>query len=168
MLREWNGTRGKIDEDVAVPHRHGDRVQRIVGLAEALDFFHVRRIGQRAIKSVGPCVILALNSPGELTLFILAQQRAAMTADIVERANVCLLVARDDHAGIAELPEEIIARVRDLAGASGAEPHVKVDGLHLTLEPCRISVITLRQRHSFRSGDFGTSVGIRRGHLGLF
>src|SRR5262249_5805804 len=113
-------------------------------------------------------VVLALDAPGKLTLFILAEQRAAMPADIVEGANNILLVARDDDAGIAEIPDEIVARVRDLLRPSGTQPHVKVDGLHLTLEPCRVSVITLWQGHRFSSGDCGTRVGIKRGHLGLF
>src|SRR5437899_5498015 len=111
MLLKWNGASGKVDKDVPVPQRNGDRVQRIVGLAKALDFFHVRRIGQRAVKPVSPCVVLALDASGELALFILAQQRAAMTADIVEGANNVLLVARDDDAGIAEVPDEIVACV---------------------------------------------------------
>ena len=43
MLVEWNRVRRKIDKDMAVPDRGGDGVQRIVGFAEALHFFHVRR-----------------------------------------------------------------------------------------------------------------------------
>ncbi len=73
---------------------------------------------------------------------------------------IAFFVARDDHAGIGKLAQKIIARFGNLAGASSAEPHVKVDGFHLALEPCRISVITLRQRHGFRDGDFRASVGI--------
>ncbi len=76
---------------MSVPLSGSDGVQRIIGFAEALDFFHVRRIGQRAVEFVGPGVILALNAAGEFAFFLLAQHGAAMAADIVERADDCLL-----------------------------------------------------------------------------
>src|SRR5215467_5321869 len=104
MLLKRNWTRGKIDEDMSIPHRGSNGIQRIIGFAEALHFFHVRRIGQRAIKFIGPCVILALNAAGKLAFFLLAEHGAAMPADIVESANIVLVVARDDYAGVGELP----------------------------------------------------------------
>ena len=100
---EWKRPRRKIDEDVPVPLSDGDGIQRIVGFAKALHFFHVRRIGQRAVEFISPCVILALNAAGKLAFFLLAEHGAAMAADIVERADVALFIARNDHAGIGKL-----------------------------------------------------------------
>src|ERR1700704_5777306 len=158
MLLEWKGMSGKIDEDVAVPHSSGNCIQRIVGFAKALYFFHVRRAGQRSVKFVCPGVILALNTSGKPAFCLLAQHCAAMAANIVKSADVVLLVARDDHTGVGELAQEIIAGAGNLAGASGAEPHIKVDGFHFALEPSRISVITLRQRAGLRDRNFWASV----------
>src|SRR5579864_664463 len=122
-----------------VPFSGRDGVQRIVGLAEALHFFHVRRLGQCAIELVGPGVILALNASRELAFFLLAEHGAAMATDVVESSDVAVVIARDDHAGICKLTQKIISRIGNLAGSSGAEPHVKMDCLHLALEPCWIS-----------------------------
>ena len=62
---------------------------------------------------------------------------------------------------VGKLAQKIVARIGNLAGAPGTEPHVKMDGFHLTLEPRRIIVITLRQRHGFRDRDFRPRIGIR-------
>src|SRR6266853_567620 len=164
VLLEGQGTRGEVDEDVAVPYGGGDCVQWIVGFAKALNFFHVRRIGQRAVEFVSPGVILALDTPGELAFLLLAQHSSAMTANVVEGANASLLVACDDDTRVSKLAEKIISRFANLAGSSGAEPHVKVDGFHLALEPGRIGVITLRQSSGFRSRELRTRIGISHGH----
>src|SRR5690242_11681600 len=103
----------------------------------------MRRVGQRAIQPVGPGMILALNSPGELPFLILAQQRAAMAADIVKSANISPLVPRDDDAGVGDAAHEVVAGIGNLGGAPGAKPHIKVNSLHLALEPLRIGVIAL-------------------------
>jgi len=79
--------RRKIDEDVPVPLSTSDCVEWIVSLTKALHFFHVRSVGQRAIKLVGPGVILALNPSSELAFFLLAEHGAAMAADVVECAD---------------------------------------------------------------------------------
>src|SRR5258708_1227653 len=84
MLLERNWMGRKIDEDVAIPHRRGNCVQRIIGFTEALHLFHVRRIGQSSVKLISPCVILALNASCKFSLLLLAQHGAAMPADIVE------------------------------------------------------------------------------------
>src|SRR6478735_520626 len=78
MLLKRNWARRKIDENMPVPNRRGNCVERIVGLMEALDFFHVWCVGQRAIEFVSPCVILALNATGKFAFFLLAQHGAAM------------------------------------------------------------------------------------------
>ena len=154
MLVEWNRMSREIDKDVAVPNGGSYGVQRIVRFAKALNFLHMRRAGQRAVKFVSPGVILALNSSSELAFSLLAQHGAAMSAHIVEGANIALVVACDDHAGIGDLADEIVTRLGNLAGASGTEPHIEMDGVHLALEPRRISIVALRQRTGFRDCNF--------------
>src|ERR1041385_3710892 len=115
---------------MSVPFSDSNCVQRIVGFAKPLDFFHVRRVGQRAIEFVSPCVILALNATSELAFFLLAEHGAAMTADIVKCPDIALLVARDNYAGIGDLAKKVITGLRNLCGASRTEPHVEMDGFH--------------------------------------
>src|SRR6185437_375487 len=95
MLFEGNRMRRKIDEDMAVPNRGGDCVQRIVGFAEALYFFHMRRVGQCAVELIGPGVILALNAAREFAFVLLAKHSAAMAAHIVKGSDIACLVPRD-------------------------------------------------------------------------
>ena len=106
-------------------------------------------------------MILALNASVELAFVMLAEQGAAMAADIVEGADVALFVARDDDAGIGELGGESNRRHWESGSVRPAHSHMsKVDGFHLTLKPGRVSVVALRQRHGFTGGDCRTGVGI--------
>src|SRR5262245_27354934 len=120
----------------------------------------MRRIGQSAVEPVSPGMILALNAAGELASFVLAQQRTAMTADIVEGSDGAVLVARDDDAGSGKVPDEIVARMRDLLRAPGAQPHVEVDCFHLALEPGGISVVALWQRECLRDCELRTRIRV--------
>src|SRR5215472_13585556 len=103
---------------MAAPDRARYGVQRIIRLAEAGDLLHVRRIGQSAVELVSPGMVRTLDASGELAFVLGAQQRAAMAADVVERADLSLLVAGDDHAGVAEVAEKVIARIRNLRCAA--------------------------------------------------
>src|SRR5207302_3794665 len=87
-----------------------------------------------------------------------------MPADIVEGADAALLVAHNDDAGIGNLTEEIVARVRDLICTPGAEPHVEVDGFHLPPKMISIRVILLRKRSCLRSSQFRSSICVNSGH----
>src|SRR6185312_3347261 len=109
----------------------------------------MRRACQRAIQPVSPGMILALDSAIELAFVFLAQQRSAMAADIVKCTDLSLFVARDDHVCIRKLPHKVITRFRNMAGSTSAEPHIKMDRLHLSLEPFRIRVVAPRQRGGF-------------------
>ena len=44
-----------------------------------------------------------------------------MPADIMECADLALIIARNDHAGVRNLAQKIISGVGNLAGASCAE-----------------------------------------------
>src|SRR5258708_3762785 len=165
VLREGHRTSGEIDENVSIPDRAGNRVQRIVSLTEAAHFFHVRRAGERAIKFVRPGMVLALYASGKPAVVVFAQERTAMPADIVKSANAALLVTHDDHAGIGDVANKIVAGAGNLVRAAGAEPHIEMDCLHLALKPVWIGVVALRKRSGFGDSEFGARVGIRGGHL---
>src|SRR6267142_3023957 len=87
-----------------------------------------------------------------------------MTADVVEGPDFALLIAHDDHIGVGNFAQEVVARLRYLACASRAQPHVEVDGFHLPPEPGGIGVIALRKCECVGCNDFGAGVGIELRH----
>src|SRR5215471_6264703 len=109
-------------------------------------------------------MVRALDSSRELAFVLCAQQRPAMAADVMKCADRALVIARDDHAGIADFANKIVAWIGNLSHASGAQPHVKVNGFYLTLEPCGVGVVALRKGRGFRNRDFRASVGISVRH----
>ena len=126
------------DEDVPVPHVAAGPVQRVVVPAEIRR--HVRRCEEASLETVRPVVIRALDAIGEMPLGLLAQPRAAMTADVEQRVNRARPVARDDDALVAERAREVVAGVRNLIGAPGADPAVEIEPLELGAIKVRIGV----------------------------
>src|SRR5947209_3079053 len=90
-----------------------------------------------------------------------------MAADIVKSADSSVLVAHDDDTGIGDAADEVIAGIGNLLRASGAQPHIKMDGFRLALEVRRVGVIALWQRHGFRNGNPRPAVGVCGGHASL-
>src|SRR5205807_778214 len=88
-----------------------------------------------------------------------------MAADIVVGANTALLIAHNDDAGIRNLTQKIVARIRNLIATSGAEPHVDVDGLHLALKVLVIHIFFLWKRSRFRELDSRPAVCVSSGHI---
>src|SRR5437016_3133732 len=76
VFGEGNRPVRKIDEDMAIPNGGSHSIQRIVGLAKAFDFLHVRSGGQSAIEPVSPAMISALDASAERAGPLFAQQRA--------------------------------------------------------------------------------------------
>ena len=142
---ERRGLRIEIDEDVPVPQRGADPVQRVVGLAEVRHFVHVRRADQAAVEVVGPGVIRALDAAGERAVRLGAQLRAAVPADVVERVDGGR-AAGDDDPLAEQLADEEVSRVPDLLGAPGAHPHAREQPLHLAVEARPVDVVARRQR----------------------
>ena len=73
---------GQIDENEAVEHPHTTAMQAVVLLGKVGR--HQPGREQCAVESVGPCVV-ATGEPGHPPFGFGADQRAAMTADVVER-----------------------------------------------------------------------------------
>ena len=103
-------------------------------------------------------MILALDAASELAFFVFTEQCPAMATNVMESANRSLLITRNNDTGIGEAADKVVARIRNLRSATGAQLHIKVDGLHLTLKPGRIGVIALWQRGGFRDCELGTGV----------
>src|SRR5437763_611420 len=118
---------------MSVPYVGCYGVQRVVLLAKTLHFIHMRGILQSAVELVCPGVVRALNSSGESTLVLVAEQGTAMAADVVECTDIPKLIADDDDAGICHAPHKIVARIGDLVCASRAQPHIEVDRFHFAL-----------------------------------
>src|SRR5467141_2303228 len=94
----------------------------MVGLIKPLDVVHVRRAHQASVETVGPGVIRTLNRLAEVAVLFLAQSCAAVTADIVERAHLIILVAQNDHAFARNFLNEIITGLGNLTLMSNAQP----------------------------------------------
>ena len=75
-----------------------------------------------------------------MTFGLLAQTGAAMAADVEQRMNRARPVARDDDAFVAERAGEVIARLRNVIGAAGADPALKVEALELGAIESRVGV----------------------------
>src|SRR5205807_2374139 len=88
-----------------------------------------------------------------------------MAADIVVGANTALLIAHNDDAGIRNLTQKIVSRIRNLVGTSGAKPHVEMDGFHLALKVLVIHIVFLWKRSRFRERDSRPAVCVSSGHI---
>src|SRR5215469_9947805 len=67
--------------------------------------------------------------------------RAAVPADVEKRANGARSIARDDDAFPREVPQEIVAWVRNAVGAAREDPGAEEKALHFGLEVFRRGVI---------------------------
>ncbi len=98
------------------PHRHEARFC----LAEVLA--HLRRRAQRPVEVVTPGVVRAEHACKAATRRSIEELRAAMAADVVERAYLAILGPHNDDRVACEFFQEIIARRRDIHLATDAEP----------------------------------------------
>src|SRR6185369_9216659 len=96
-------------------------------LIEPLDIIHMRRAQQFPIQSVGPGVVWTLDSLRELSSLRFAHPRPAMTADIVQRMQLALLVAHNDQTLACNFSQQIAAGVFQLALMPDANPLVQKD-----------------------------------------
>src|SRR5438093_9848206 len=69
-----------------------------------------------------------------------------MAAHVEERVNRARSIARDDDAVVGERAREVVAGVRDLIDASGANPPVEIKALELAAVEIGIRVESARKR----------------------
>ena len=98
-----------------------------------------------SVGPVGPLMIRA-HQPRRVSRRLGANDRAAMTADVVQRLN-CAIVAADDDDGVGvHLEREVVARFGDFARVSGEEPALPPHGLDVGAINLRARIKFLRQR----------------------
>src|SRR5206468_3523994 len=106
---------------------------------------HVRRAEKPAGEIVVPRVVRTLDAIRESTFGLEADPCAAMAAHVEQRVDRPRVVARDDEAFACELAGEEVARVRNLVGAAGADPALKVKTVEFRLVELGIGVETARK-----------------------
>src|SRR5258708_39473318 len=89
----------------------------------------VRRAHEAPVEPVGPTMIAALDSSGEMSFGAGADARAAVPADIEKRPHRVTRVARNNDAFTGDIAKKIISRCGDLVGAPGADPVLTVEPL---------------------------------------
>src|ERR1700722_2889005 len=72
-----------------------------------------------------------------------AEARAAVTADIEQRAQLAVLTADDDEGFLKDVDREKVAGIGCLAAVPDAMPVPHEQALHVTREECRIAIETL-------------------------
>src|SRR4029079_14452894 len=158
---------GKVEILVVLKPR--DRRQTLALLVVA------RRIGvvarntlDRSVGVVGPAVIDALELPG-VALALAANQRAAMAADVEQRADLALAVAAEDHRAAGDRAGAEVARIFDLRGVADIDPALVEDGAVLVLEDFRRDehLAVDLERQVLQVLDYQTAVAVAVGTVVL-
>ena len=134
----------RVDEDERPQASTCTGTQPELGLVEAGLALGARRGAERAVEAVGPGVVRALERLAPP--LALADERAAVAADVQERAERAFLVAHDDDRHAARVAGEERARLGDLIGAARVLPGAPEDPLPLEPEHVRIRVPVERER----------------------
>ena len=142
---EWRRVGIEVQEDEALPRLQADRRQPEPVEAEVVEVLGVLRADQRAVEIVDPGVVRALE-PDDLAARLLGDGRAAMPADVEERAQREVTTAHHDDVLAVELDEGIGARVRDVHLAGDHDPVGPQDVLALPVEDRGVVIGALRQQ----------------------
>src|SRR6187551_1288036 len=94
----------------------------MLGFVKTLDFIHVRRADESSVQTICPGMIRALERLAQVAALLLADPGPAMAADIVESPHSPFLLAQNDQTFTPDFLHEIIARLRQLALMSHAQP----------------------------------------------
>ena len=140
--REIHRLVGETDEDVAAGAFAGDRLQGKARRVEILT--HLARVKEGAVKVIGPLVIGA-HELGRRPAMLLAHPAAAMAAGIVQRIDLAVIAAHDDHRIGADLHGHVIARMGNFAVMADEQPVLVPDMLEVELMKGRIDVEGLVQ-----------------------
>ncbi len=110
----------EVDEDEALPQLDRQRRKWVVLLVERLGALHRRRSEQAAGEVVAPLVV----GTGELRAVpgVVGHLHAAVLTDGRERADAAVLRPGDDDRLAADGGGEVVADVRNAAGAADALP----------------------------------------------
>jgi hypothetical protein len=137
-LGEWLGVRVRVHEDERPPGVHPQRDEAELVRVDAAFALRARRGEETPVEAVRPRVVRALEGralPGSL-----ADERAAVTADVQERVERSFLVPHDDDRDSPRPRREERARLGDFVGASGVLPGALEDPPLLEVEDCGVRV----------------------------
>src|SRR6185436_1626877 len=140
---------------------HGG-VERVALLVEPLDVLHVGRADELAVGAVGPGVVRALERLAEATRLLAADPRAAMTADVEERAQHALAIAQHDDRFAADRAQKVLPGLGHPHGTADAVPGLGED-LHALLGEDRLRGVVLAGQCS-RARSKGRGGGLKIAH----
>ena len=137
--------RGQVDENEAAPGMDGRRVERELLLPEAVALAQERRDPELAVEPVRPCVIRAPDGPPEPSVrggwlrrrrrVLQDQPGPAVTADVVEGAEVAVPAADDQQPFAGDVDVEVVAGGSQRLRSAHEEPFAVEDRLGLSREP---------------------------------
>jgi hypothetical protein len=137
--------RGQVDEDEAAPGLDGRRVEPELLLPEAVPLAQERRDPELAVEPVRPCVIRAPDGPPEPSVrggwlrrrrrVLEDQPGPAVTADVVEGAEVAVPAADDQQPFAGDVDVEVVAGGSQRLRSAYEEPFAVEDRLRLSREP---------------------------------
>ena len=152
-VREGRRLVGEAEPHVAQPLVHGDAVQAERG---AVDVGHPGDVGcghQRAVETVGPRVVRALEGPTHRPGLLGAQPRATVAAHVEVRVHAPVAAPRHDHALAPDVDGLEVARAREVRREHRGEPPRLEDQRLFGREDRGIGVPPPRQRLSQARGQ---------------
>ena len=133
VVLERAGLSPEIDKQRALPLGNGHAVKPVLGAVNLVGT-HVRRANQLAIESVGPGVVRTLDCALQRAGTGIAQQRAAMAADVVKGTQFAIMVTHDNDVLSGDVGCVVRAGLRDVLGPTNAGPRASEDAVDLALE----------------------------------
>ena len=120
---------GEADEEEARQAAQVDGLEAVAAPVERRR--HVVGVDEAAVELVGPLVVGA-DELADRALGLVDEAGAAVAADVVEGADLPVVVAHDDHGVGAELQRHVVARLRHVRldadkDPVAAEDHVEVE-----------------------------------------
>src|SRR5579884_3970229 len=132
----------QVEENVPLPNVHVHFVERVFRVIKAL--VHLGSASKSTVVSVSPAVIAALDSSRKATLTDRTDAGTTVAADVVKSSDAAAVIANYDDAFARDLAQKVVPGGRDLMGAPGADPRLRVEALEFAFENFRISVVASR------------------------
>ena len=122
---------GEADEEQAGERADVHRLEAVAALLEVRT--HMLGMDQVAGQIVGPGVVAA-DEVADRGLLLVDEPGAAVAADIVEGADLVVVVAHDRDRGLADLDDHDVAGLRHVGLDADIDPVPAEDDLHVGLE----------------------------------
>lgn len=122
---------GEADEQQAFERADVDRLQAVAASSEI--GAHILGMDQVAGQVVGPGMVAA-DEVADGRLLVVDEPRATMAADVVEGADLVVVVADDGDRGPADIDDHDVAGLRHVGLDADIDPVPAEDGFHVGLE----------------------------------